>query len=51
MLDDFVIYGSVNDCRDQIKKFVKIGIDLPILQINPIINYNGELDYRDFLEI
>lgn len=51
MLDDFVIYGSVNDCKDQIKKFVKIGIDLPILQINPIINYNGELDYRDFLEI
>jgi 5,10-methylenetetrahydromethanopterin reductase len=51
MLDDFVIYGSVNDCTYQIKRFVNTGIDLPILQINPIEDKNGELSYKDFLEL
>jgi alkanesulfonate monooxygenase SsuD/methylene tetrahydromethanopterin reductase-like flavin-dependent oxidoreductase (luciferase family) len=51
MLDDLVVYGSVNDCKNQIKRFVKTGIDLPILQINPIIDDMGELDYKDFLEL
>jgi len=51
MLDDFVIYGSVNDCNYQIKRFINTGIDLPILQINPIEDKDGELNYKDFLEL
>lgn len=51
MLEDFTIYGSVNDCKNQIKKFIETGIDVPILQINPIINSKGELDYKDFLDL
>jgi alkanesulfonate monooxygenase SsuD/methylene tetrahydromethanopterin reductase-like flavin-dependent oxidoreductase (luciferase family) len=51
MLDDLVIYGSVNDCNYQIKKFINTGIDLPILQINPIEDENGQLNYKDFLDL
>jgi alkanesulfonate monooxygenase SsuD/methylene tetrahydromethanopterin reductase-like flavin-dependent oxidoreductase (luciferase family) len=51
MLDDLVIYGSVNDCNYQIKKFIDTGIDLPILQINPTEDKNGQLNYKDFLEL
>jgi alkanesulfonate monooxygenase SsuD/methylene tetrahydromethanopterin reductase-like flavin-dependent oxidoreductase (luciferase family) len=51
MLDNLVVYGSVNDCNYQIKKFIDTGIDLPILQINPIENKNGQLNYKDFLEL
>ncbi len=51
MLDDFVIYGSVNDCNNQIKRFRNTGIDLPILQVNPVKDKNGELNYKDFLEL
>ena len=51
MLDDLAIYGSVNDCNYQIKKFIDTGIDLPILQINPIEDKNGQLNYKDFLEL
>jgi 5,10-methylenetetrahydromethanopterin reductase len=51
MLDDLVVYGSVNDCTYQIKKFIDTGIDLPILQINPIEDKNGQLNYKDFLEL
>ncbi|MER5175333.1 MAG: LLM class flavin-dependent oxidoreductase [Candidatus Nitrosocosmicus sp.] len=51
MLDDIVVYGSVTDCQNQIKRFINTGIDLPILQMNPIDDKNGELNYRDFLEL
>jgi hypothetical protein len=51
MLDDLVVYGSVNDCNYQIRKFIDTGIDLPILQINPIEDKNGQLNYKDFLEL
>ena len=51
MLDDFVIAGSINDCNSQIKRWKKIGIDLPILQINPIKDTNGNLNYKDFTEL
>ncbi len=51
MLDDFAIYGSVNDCQNQIKRFTNIGIDLPILQVNPIKDKEGKLNYKDFLEL
>ncbi len=51
MLEDFAIYGTVNDCLIQIKRFIDSGIDFPILQINPISNTNGELDIKDFLKL
>ncbi|MDQ6724436.1 MAG: LLM class flavin-dependent oxidoreductase [Thermoproteota archaeon] len=51
MLDDLVVYGSVNDCNNQIKRFMNTGIDLPILQMNPVNDKNGELNYKDFLEL
>ncbi|MBA3750801.1 MAG: LLM class flavin-dependent oxidoreductase [Nitrosopumilus sp.] len=51
MLDNFVVYGSVNDCNYQIKRFINTGIDLPILQINPIEDKNEEMNYKDFLEL
>jgi alkanesulfonate monooxygenase SsuD/methylene tetrahydromethanopterin reductase-like flavin-dependent oxidoreductase (luciferase family) len=51
MLDDFVIAGSINDCNSQIKRWKKTGIDLPILQINPVKDTNGKLNYKDFTEL
>jgi 5,10-methylenetetrahydromethanopterin reductase len=51
MLDDFVVYGTINDCNNQIKRFIDMGIDLPILQLNPINDKNGELNYKDFLKL
>ena len=51
MLDELVIYGSINDCINQIKRFKDLGINLPVLQINPIKDNNGELSYKDFLEL
>lgn len=51
MLDDFVVYGSVNDCINQIKRFINAGIDSPILQINPVTNNNGEIETKDFLDL
>jgi 5,10-methylenetetrahydromethanopterin reductase len=51
MLNDFVITGSINDCNSQIKRWKKIGIDLPILQMNPVKDNNGNLNYKDFTEL
>ncbi len=51
MLNDFVIAGSVNDCNSQIRRWKKIGIDLPILQMNPVNDNNGNLNYQDFTEL
>ncbi len=51
ILNDFVIAGSVNECVYQIKRLRKIGIDLPILQVNPIIDSNGAFSYKDFFEL
>ncbi len=51
MLDDFVIAGSINDCNSQIKRWKKMGIDLPILQMNPVKDNNGKLNYKDFTEL
>jgi len=51
MLDDFVIAGSINDCNSQIKRWKKIGIDLPILQMNPVKDNNDNLNYKDFTEL
>jgi alkanesulfonate monooxygenase SsuD/methylene tetrahydromethanopterin reductase-like flavin-dependent oxidoreductase (luciferase family) len=51
ILDDFVVAGSINDCIDQIKGFKKIGIDLPILQVNPATDPNGSLYFKDFFDL
>ncbi|WP_458721277.1 LLM class flavin-dependent oxidoreductase [Candidatus Nitrosocosmicus sp. R] len=51
MLNDFVITGSINDCNSQIKRWKKIGIDLPILQMNPVKDNNGNFNYKDFTEL
>lgn len=51
MLNDFVISGSVNDCINQLKRIRGKGVDIPILQINPVKNSNGNLDYKDFTDI
>jgi 5,10-methylenetetrahydromethanopterin reductase len=51
ILNEFVIAGSINECRDQIKGFMKTGIDLPILQVNPTTDTNGDLSYKDFFEL
>ncbi len=51
MLNDLVIAGSINDCNSQIKRVRKIGIDLPILQMNPIKDTSDNLDYKDFTDL
>jgi 5,10-methylenetetrahydromethanopterin reductase len=51
MLNDLVIAGSINDCNSQIKRVRKIGIDLPILQMNPIKDTSNNLDYKDFTDL
>lgn len=51
MVENFTICGSVSDCKYQINKIIKTGIDLPILQINPIKNASNEFEYKDFLEL
>lgn len=51
MLNDLVIAGSINDCNSQIKRVRKIGIDLPILQMNPVKDTSDNLDYKDFTEL
>jgi alkanesulfonate monooxygenase SsuD/methylene tetrahydromethanopterin reductase-like flavin-dependent oxidoreductase (luciferase family) len=38
MLDDLCIAGSPNDAIKKLKNFRDIGIDLPIIQFNPIGN-------------
>jgi len=36
MLDSLTVYGSVEDCIKSLKRFVSIGVSLPILQVNPV---------------
>lgn len=38
MLDSLTVCGTTEDCQKQIRKFVEIGINSPILQFNPIGN-------------
>ena len=38
MLNELCISGTPNECKDQLKQFREIGIDLPIIQFNPIDN-------------
>jgi hypothetical protein len=36
MLDSLAIYGTSEECRQSLTRFVSAGITLPILQINPV---------------
>ena len=38
MLNSMAISGTPEQCRKQLKKFIEIGIDLPIIQFNPVGN-------------
>lgn len=51
ILNDLVVAGSVNDCIYQIKGFMKTGIDLPILQVNPTTGSNGNVSFKDFYDL
>lgn len=51
MLNDLVISGTVNECEYKIKQIIKKGVDLPILQVNPIGDAIGEEGYGDFKDL
>ncbi len=36
MLEQLAIYGTPADCIKKLKKFKDAGLDLPIIQFNPI---------------
>ena len=36
LLDSLTIYGTPEDCKKKLGKFVKTGVSLPIIQFNPI---------------
>lgn len=36
MLDELVIYGTPEDCRKRLQRFIDSGVTLPIIQFNPI---------------
>ena len=36
MLDDLVVCGSPSECRAQLGRFRRAGIDMPIIQFNPV---------------
>jgi alkanesulfonate monooxygenase SsuD/methylene tetrahydromethanopterin reductase-like flavin-dependent oxidoreductase (luciferase family) len=38
MLRSLVISGTPDECKKQFRKFTKVGIDLPIIQFNPVGN-------------
>ena len=44
MVKDLCICGSVNECQQQLKQFQETGIDLPIIQFNPIGDVNESFD-------
>ena len=36
MLKSLTICGNSNECKEQLEKFMQTGIDLPIIQFNPV---------------
>ena len=44
MVKDLCICGNVNECQQQLKQFQETGIDLPIIQFNPIGDVNESFD-------
>ena len=47
MIDALAIYGTSEECRQSLSKFVSAGITLPILQINPV--EESETSIREIL--
>ena len=52
MLQSLVISGTVDECKKQLKNFIDVGIDLPIIQFNPVGNTleSFKLFKKTFLE-
>lgn len=48
MLESLTVCGTQEDCRKSLKSFTSTGIDLPILQINPVGN-DSESSIRELL--
>ena len=44
MVNELCIAGTPNECKNQIKQFRETGIDLPIIQFNPIDNVEDSFD-------
>ncbi len=44
MVNELCIAGTSNECRNQLKQFCETGIDLPIIQFNPIDNVENSFD-------
>ncbi len=44
MLDSLTVCGNAQECKNQIKRFSDTGLDLPILQFNPIGNVVESFD-------
>jgi alkanesulfonate monooxygenase SsuD/methylene tetrahydromethanopterin reductase-like flavin-dependent oxidoreductase (luciferase family) len=44
MVNELCIAGTPNECRTQLKQFRETGIDLPIIQFNPIDNVEDSFD-------
>ena len=44
MVNELCIAGTPNECRNQLKQFRETGIDLPIIQFNPIDNVEDSFD-------
>ena len=44
MVNDLCISGTPDDCREKLNEFRQTGIDLPILQFNPIDDVQKSFD-------
>ena len=44
MVNELCIAGTPNECKNQLKQFRETGIDLPIIQFNPIDNVEDSFD-------
>jgi alkanesulfonate monooxygenase SsuD/methylene tetrahydromethanopterin reductase-like flavin-dependent oxidoreductase (luciferase family) len=44
MVRDLCISGTPNDCKKQLDEFYQTGIDLPIIQFNPIDDVQESFD-------
>jgi len=47
MLDALAVYGTGEECRRALLKFVNAGVTLPIMQVNPVRDAEGS--FREML--
>lgn len=47
MLNSLTVYGTNDDCRKALSKFLEAGVTLPIMQVNPVQNAEGS--FREML--